>query len=170
MLQIGTRVSELQDIACDINELGKTNGIMLCPQWIPRVDDQLADDLSRFGDCNNSSVSDHAFHELDAKLGFHSFDRFASRYNTKCSIFNSRFLVPGTHGINGFDQQWRDEMNWLVPPPRLKLKCIKKLESEKVNGTLLIPVWNSTPYWPELHDKKGSYKAFIKEVIPLLSK
>ena len=78
--------------------------------------------------------------------------------------------MPGTHGINGFDQQWRNEINWLVPTPRLILKCIKKLESEKANGTLVIPVWISAPYWPELLDKNGSYKTFIKEVIPLPSR
>ena len=170
VLQIGSRISELQDIACDVNELCENNDIILCPEWIPRGDNQLADDLSRFGDCDDWSVSDHVFQELDAKWGLHTFDRFASPYNTKCSRFNSRFWVPGTHGINGLDQQWRNEMNWLVPPPRLILKCIKKLESEKANGTLVIPVWISAPYWPELLDKNGSYKAFIKEVIPLPSR
>lgn len=170
VLQIGSRISELQEIACDINELCETNDITICPEWIPRGDNQLADDLSRFGDCDDWSVSDHVFNELDTKWGFHTFDRFASTYNTKCSRFNSRFWVPGTQGINGLDQQWRDEINWLVPPPRLILNCIKKLELEKANGTLIIPVWKSAPYWPELYDKNGSFKVFITEVIPLPSR
>ena len=101
VLQIRSRISELQDIACDINELCETNGISLYPEWIQRGDNQLADDLSKFGDCDDWSVSYHIFHELDAMWGFHTFGRFASPYNMKCSRFNTRFWVPGTHEING---------------------------------------------------------------------
>ena len=130
----------------------------------------MADDLSRFGDCDDWSVSDSVFHDLDAKWGLHTFDRFASNYNTKCCNFNSRFWVPGTQGIYGLDQQWSDEINWLVPPPRLILNCIKKLEYESANGTLIIPVWKSAPYWPELYDTNGQFKFFIREVIVLPSR
>ena len=49
---------------------------------MPRMDykkgRQMADDLNRFGDSENWSVSDHVFHDLDAKWGFHTFDRFDS--------------------------------------------------------------------------------------------
>ena len=93
VLQIGSRISELQEIACDINELCETNGITLCPEWIPRADNQMADDLSRFGDCDDWSVSDSVFHDLDAKWGLHTFDRFASNYKTKCCNFKDRRCV-----------------------------------------------------------------------------
>ena len=75
VLQIGSRISELQEIACDINELCEKNGITVYPEWIPSADNQMADDLSRFGDCNDWSVSDSVFHDLDAKWGYiHSMD------------------------------------------------------------------------------------------------
>ena len=65
----------------------------------------MADDLSRCGDCDDWSVNDQVFKELDMKWGPQTMDRFASQYNTKCKRFNSRFWVPGTQGINGLDQQ-----------------------------------------------------------------
>ncbi|MCG7875782.1 MAG: reverse transcriptase domain-containing protein [Candidatus Thiodiazotropha endolucinida] len=167
VLQIGSRKTDLQEIACDVNDMCEKYEMKICPEWIPRSQNEVADDLSRWGDCEDWSISDQIFTDLNLKWGPHTFDRFASQYNSKCMKFNSRFWVPGTQGINGLDQFWGGENNWIVPPPRLILDSVRKIENESANCTLIIPVWRSATYWPELLDKNCSFKSFVNDFIIL---
>lgn len=169
ILQIGSRKKDLQKIATDINQVCEQHNIELYTEWIPRDQNQEADDLSRCGDSDDWSVSNEVFAELNLKWGPHTVDRFASTHNAKLKRFNSRFWVPGTEAVNSLDQNWSGETNWVVPPPRLILKCIRKIECEKANGTIIVPFWQSAPYWTELHDINGSYKKFVADSILLPS-
>ena len=45
---------------------------------------------------------------------------------------------------------WGLDNNWLVPPPKIVLKVCKKLQHDRAKGTLVVPVWRSSPYWPIL--------------------
>ena len=163
VLQIGSSKNDLQNISCDVNDICELHDIKISPEWIPRDQNQKADDLSRYGDCDDWSVSDEVFSRLNIEWGPHTIDRFACMYNTKCQRFNSRFWVPGTEAVNSLDQNWSDETNWIVPPPVLILKCIRKIELEKASGTMIVPLWKSAPYWPDLHADDGFLKRFIAE-------
>ena len=77
----------------------------------PRDQNQKADVLSRYGDCDIWSVSDEVFSRLNIEWGPHTIDRFACIYNTKCQRFNSKFWVPGTEAVNSLDQNWSGETN-----------------------------------------------------------
>ena len=57
----------------------------MCPEWIPRYENQEADDLSRCGDSDSDDwyVSNDFFSELNLKWGAHTINRFASMYNAK---------------------------------------------------------------------------------------
>ena len=66
--------------------------------------------------------------------------------------------MPGTEAVNSLDQNWSGETNWIVPPPVLFLKCIRKIEIEKASGTLIVPLWKSAPYLPDLHADDGFLK------------
>ena len=167
VLQIGSTKNDLQCIACDVNDVCERHGIKMSLEWIPRDQNQNADDLSRYGDCDDWSVSDHVFSELNLKWGPHTIDRFACTYNTKCRRFNSRFWVPGTEAVNSLHQNWSGEINWIVPPPVHILKCLRKIELEKASGTIVIPVWKSAPYWPELFASDGTIKRFITDFVLL---
>jgi hypothetical protein len=59
--------------------------------------------------------------------------------------------IPGTTGINAFDQHWGQENNWIVPPPSVAQICIQKMKQETANGTIIIPYWKSAPYWPLIY-------------------
>ena len=58
-------------------------------------------------------------------------------------------------------QKWANETNWWVPPPKLVSNTIDKLVVEKARGTLIIPYWQSAPFWPIVWDG-ASFKEFIK--------
>ena len=127
ILEIGSRKDDLQKIACDINQACEQHNMEICPVWIPRGQNQEADTLNRCGDSDDWSVSNSVFSKLNLKWGPYTIDRFASMYNTELRRFNLRILVPGTEAINSLDQNWSGEMNWMVPPPRFILKCIRKI-------------------------------------------
>ena len=45
---------------------------------------------------------------------------------------------------------------------KLIAKCVNKIVSEKASGTLIIPVWESAPFWP-LISKNSVFRDFVKD-------
>ncbi|XP_053400643.1 uncharacterized protein LOC128557357 [Mercenaria mercenaria] len=163
VLRIGSNKPYLQDVSLKVNEFCSENNISLFPRWLPRADNSEADYLSRCSDSDDWSILDSIFRALDEKWGPHSVDRFACHYNAKCSNFNSRYWCPGTTGVDAFKQIWSEENNWIVPPPRLTLKCIRKILADRCHCTVVVPQWKSAPYWPELFPG-GSQLYLLKTV------
>ena len=126
--------------------------------------------MSTCCDSDDWYVSNEVFSKLNLKLGPQTKDRFASMHNAKLRRFNSSLWLPGTEAVDSLNQNWSGEVNWLVPPPRLILKCTGKIEYEKANGTIIVPLWQSVPYWTELHDNICLYKTFITDSFLLPSK
>ncbi|VDI14245.1 Hypothetical predicted protein [Mytilus galloprovincialis] len=147
----GSRKGDLQLIAIKIANVCKLNNIVLLPQWVPRDENVKADQISKSVDCDDWGIDQEVYSVLDNLWGPHTVDRFASDYNTKCLVFNSKHWCPNTSGINAFDQDWKSEINWIVPPPSLVSKCIQKMKQEKSIGTLIVPYWRSAPFWPILN-------------------
>jgi hypothetical protein len=71
-----------------------------------------------------NKVDEDVFTKLNNVWGPHTIDRFASDYNTKCKVFNSKYWRPGTTGINAFDQHWGQENNWTVSLPSVRMCTI----------------------------------------------
>ena len=171
ILHAGSRVGELQRLSVSVNDICDRNRITFSSVWIPRDENTLADHLSRCQDCDDWYISTKYFEILDRKWGPHTVDRFSTHYNNRCKRFNSRWWVPGTEAVDCFDQCWSGEINWIVPPPRLIIHCIRKLEADKACCTSVVPKWQFAPFWPFITDLNGHYKSFIKEVdtLPLSS-
>ena len=125
----GTKREDLQGIALQVNEFCIKNDICIYPEWIPRDQNQMADHLSRSKDCDDWSISKYWFYYLDSIWGKHTVDRFSTHYNNHCRHFNSKWWVPGPEGINAFNQSWKNDNNWLVPPPNCIIECINKIET-----------------------------------------
>lgn len=123
----------------------------------------MADLYSKSGDGDDWGIKLSVFKYFDNTWGPFSVDRFASTYNAKCEIFNSRWWCPGTAGIDGLLQVWGGVNNWLVSPPRLVPKVINKMLDERVRGTLIVPYWPSAPFWPVLAPLGGTFASFIQE-------
>ena len=99
---------------------------------------------------NDWGISEATFRWLDSRWGPHSIDRFAASYNAKVARFNAKFWMPGVEAVDAFAQTWTGENNWLVPPPSLALKVLRKLEVDRACGTLIVPLWRSAIFWPVL--------------------
>ena len=164
---MGSSKPWLQTLALDIFQLCLSNGIVLEAQWIPRSLNEEADLLSRFIDRDDWSVNPSVFRVIDAKWGRHTIDQFAAYYNAQLPKFNSKFACPGCNGVDALAQDWSGENNWICPPIGLIVPSIRKLKSCSGYGTLIVPQWNSSYFWPFLHDGASGFKPFVKEVFVL---
>ena len=55
-------------------------------------------------------------------------------------------------------------MNRWIPPPKSIFQCINKIVTEKSCGTLVVPVWHSTPYWLVICLKyENIFRSFVRE-------
>ena len=88
---------------------------------------------------------------------------FANERNHRVRRFNSRFHCKTTEGVDAFAWSWETENNLLVPPVSEIIRTIRKLECEKVRGTLVLPFWKSAAFWPFLLAGPGIFKYFIND-------
>ena len=168
IIKSGSRKPDLQHIALNIHDVCKKEGINIQPEWIKRMDNVKADALSRTKDSDDWQIHVKIFNQLDAVWGPHTIDRFATNLTRHCTRFNSRFWCPGTEGVDAVSNNWSGECNWIVPPPRLILRALKKMQKEKAKGTMIIPQWRSSPFWSELVSEYGNFRDFVKcsEILP----
>ena len=164
ILTTGSNVEILHKLSLEIHDICDKQNISFIVEWIPREENTKADYLSRCLDSDDWTISDEIFNLLNRKWGPYTIDRFASNYNNKCIRFNSRWWVPGTEAVDSFKQEWSREINWIVPPPKCIIQCIKKLENEKSKATLIIPKWESATFWSFIIQGNGSYRDFIKDI------
>ena len=118
--------------------------------WIPRSLNEYADTISRIVDFDDWSLNPCIFSLLDASWGPHTVDCFASPYNSQLARFHSRFWSPGTEAVDTFTVDWGKEVNWWIPPLHLVCRTIHHAANCKAKGTLVVPAWDSAPFWPIL--------------------
>lgn len=167
ILASGSNVRSLHDICLAIHDWCIKYEVSLSATWIPRKQNVHADYLSRCHDCDDWSIRQSIFEYLNQKWGPYTVDRFATHYNAKCLRFNSRYWVPGTEAVDSFTQCWRGERNWVVPPPSCIMKSIKKMKYDRCCGTIVVPKWESAPFWSMIINRKGEYCDFVKDVFEL---
>ena len=146
----GSMNPTLAKIALLIYQITKEYNIRLSLSWIPREENQEADDFSRIIDYDDYGVQEMWFRYITQSLGDVTIDRFADHNNTKCVRFNSRFYCKQAEAVDAFTQPWAQDINWLVPPLYLVARTIRYLEMEKAKGILVVPLWVSAHFWPVL--------------------
>ena len=163
IVQVGSMVKELHDIALDVFLLTSQRHIHLDLNWLPREQNSQADFVSKMIDFDDYCVNDEIFRHLEDLWGPHSVDRFACSYNSKLPRFNSRFLQPGTEAVDAFSQDWSSENNWFGPPTVLIGRSLSHLRDCKAIGTLIVPMWKSAQFWPLLCDDGIHLNSFVRE-------
>ena len=107
------------------------------------------------------------FQWLDRIWGPHTIDRFASPRNTQLDRFNSTFYSPGAKAVDAFTCSWAEDNNWWVPPVHLVPRVIRHVQNTKSQGTLVIPKWLSSPFWPLLFPDGSGPAEFVAAWIKL---
>ena len=52
--------------------------------------------------------------------------------------------------MDTFTRSWDFCNNWVCPPPHLVPRTLKHMRSRCPQGTLIVPLWGSAPFWPIL--------------------
>ena len=167
IINAGSRVSELQTIVLEIFNLAFRYQIKLEPEWIPRGENELADYYSRLVDYDDWAINPAVFWVLDSLWGLHTIDRFANSRNAQLPRFNSRYWNPCTEAVDAFTVNWSGENNWWCPPVCLIPRVIQHASVCRVVGTLIVPHWVSSPFWPILCPTGTKFAYMVKEVVQL---
>ena len=108
---------DLNNVALDIYALCIQHGIHLSVDWVPRNQNQLADDLSKLPDWDDWGIHTRIFRLLNSTYGPFTIDVYASNVTKKLPRFYSKYWCGGTLGVDGLAFDWGGEVCWWVPPP-----------------------------------------------------
>ena len=163
ILSVGSRKADLHNEAVSIYKLCRVFDIRLTVEWISRDFNVIADELSRVEDANDYMLDRSCFSRLDRLWGPHTVDRFASEKTAQVARFCSRFLNPGCEAADAFTVSWAGDNNWLFPPPFLVPRVLRHMAVGEEAGTLLVPEWQSAPWWPLLVTRRGTWRKFVTD-------
>ena len=162
ILSVGSSKKHLQSLAVDVFKHCVKFNINLQPNWVPRDMNQISDFYSKYNDTDNWSIDDNSFYTLSKRFGPFSIDRFADNNNKKTERFNSKFYCPNTESVNCFTNDWKGENNFLCPPISLIGSTIRHLKICRASGTLVVPVWPSSYFWPIIYPNGYNIATFVK--------
>jgi len=114
------------------------------------------------------SVSPHSFRFLELKWGPHSIDRFADEHSHLLPRFDSMFWNPFCEAMDAFTRSWDLDNNWVCPPPHLVSRTLRHMRSCCAQGTLIVPLWRSAPFWPLLTTNGSHLAHFVEDWVDLL--
>ncbi len=158
----GSPKTELQEMARQIYFSCKKHDIKLDIYWVPREENEIADELSKHVDYDDWTTSNKFFSELNTDWGPYTIDRFANSKNAKTRRYNSLSWNPGCEAVDAFSQDWSGENNWLVPPVFLISRAIRHARDCRAEGSLIVPLWESAPFWPLLRGGTDRYRDFVQ--------
>ena len=167
ILEVGSRKFDLQCEVVNVFNLMLKYQIHIEPSWIPREQNEYADYLSRIVDYDDWQLNPIIFSALDSMFGPHTVDRFANSHNTHLLRFNSRFWNPGSEAVDAFTVDWAGENNWLCPPIGLIPRVLRHMQCCKAEGTLVVPLWKSSPFWPILCPDGANFAWFVVGCVEL---
>lgn len=150
IVQKGSMKNNLQDLAMNIFQICLEYKIGIEIEWIPRELNEQADYLSRIVDFDDWGIVKTVFDDLSREWGPYDIDLFACDYNAKVDKFCSRYWNPFTYAVDAFTINWTGLNAWIVPPFYLIPRVLENLNECKGYGTLVVPLWESSAFWPIL--------------------
>lgn len=149
---------ELSRLAEDIWTIAERSGLRLQTRHLPGINNVEADQLSRRFPKFEWKLNPRLFQYLNCVWGPHTIDRFSSALTSQLPRFNSRYLEPGTSGVDALAQlNWSEHNNWVNPPFRLIPEVLRIIKEQKAEATLIAPLWPAQPWFPELKRLSKTY-------------
>jgi ribonuclease HI len=151
--QGGTTSKVLSTIAESLWKLCLNRNIHLKADHVPGVMNSIADRASRMEkDRFDWKLHPEIFNALNKIWGPHQIDLFASRHNTQLQRFYAWTPDPEAEAIDAFQQKWSKLNTWANPPWVLIPRILSKVIREKATMTILVPWWESAPWFPLIMD------------------
>ena len=163
ILRKGSSKLDLNFLALEIFGYSLKLGLEICPLWIPREENQLADELSKMCDSDSWGIDNETFEYVQANFGRFTYDRFADHVNKRTENFDAKFFCPGVTEVNTFATDWSGHFNWVCPPISQVGRALRHFKVCKATGVLCVPEWRSAYFWPLLIEGNGTvFKSFVK--------
>ena len=96
------------------------------------------------------ALKDHIFNKLKIKLGQPTIDLFTSRGNNKVKRFYSFYPDPLASGVDAFSFDWSQDIIYAFPPFSLIPRVLQKIENEKTEGILIVPIFVNQSWFTSL--------------------
>jgi len=137
----------INKLARDLFWFGLVNGMTLSVEWVPREDNDFADELSKLLIPDDWRLAPKFFNLLEARWGPHTADFFASSDNAQCKKFYSLHWCRETARVNAFGFPWSGESCWINAPYMDIGRVWRALREQQVVATALFPMWESSTWW-----------------------
>ena len=168
ILQRGSRVDQIQQLAMDITVTQIRYDIRIIPVWQRRSTLllRIADDGSKSDNTDEWGLSDTHYKFICDKFDIHpSFDLMATSSNTKCEYFYSKLPDAAASGVNVFLQNLSPAVTYFACPPVKSIIPLmhKLLDQPGLTCLLVVPFWPSASFWALFVDL-GRFRPFIKKM------
>ena len=170
-----SRSAELMPLCRGIQALLRAMRVSWVATYIRSADNVEADRLSRVTDPTDWTVTPAFWQEVLLRFGPMDVDRCSTVSNALCLRFNSRDGALASLG-DCLLQSWVGATSWVNPPWALIPRLIAKVVSERAPAVLLLPHWESAPWWPlvvhhssilwEVSDLPSSFVVTTNPVVP----
>ncbi|XP_050316059.1 uncharacterized protein LOC126750472 isoform X1 [Anthonomus grandis grandis] len=124
----------------------ETRNIFLVASYVNTKDNVHADKESR-STYTEYELSNHAFQKICQYFGKPTIDLFASQLNAKCTRYISWKPDPSSITVDAFTVSWEGQFFYAFPPFSLVLKCLQKIIAEGAQGIVVVPRWNTQPWY-----------------------
>ncbi len=121
--------------------------IRIVIEWVPREENAIADEISKWLIPDDSSISRDYFDMLDYRWGPQSCDLFSFNDSNLCFKFYSLRWCRGTSGVSCFGFNWSIDNCWIHPSFRTMGKVWRKLKMHGSKATIIVPLWTSATWW-----------------------
>lgn len=140
---------KFNSLAKEIWQWAEQRNIFLFASYIPSSENVEADLLSRLSnDDTEWELAPYAFQQIKDRYATINIDLFATRKNSKCINFCSRFPDSEAMGIDAFTINWSSFKFYAFPPFALILKVLVKIKQEEAEGLVVVPNWPNQPWYP----------------------
>ena len=178
----GTKSPACNDITSEIWSWCIENKTWLTAAHIPGVQNTDADRESRiFNERTEWQLNPAVFSQIQTLWITSETDLFATRANRQLAMFASWKPDPEATYIDAFTFDSSKHKFYCFLPFSLISRCLRKVEMDQAEGTLIAPIWPTQVWWPQmlrllirypvaLPQEKSLLKLRNKKVHPLHAK
>lgn len=145
----GVKFPHLSELARKIWQWCETKKIWITASYIASKENVHADAASRVTNLDTEwELADKYFKQITEKYGSFTVDLFASRINSKCKRFCSRYPDPEASIVDSFTISWTREQFYAFPPFAVILPTLRKIISDEATGIVVVPNWPTQVWFP----------------------
>jgi len=116
-------------------------------RWVRREEIQDADDLSKFVDTMDFSLTPDCLAYVLRTFGPVNVDAFAAPHNTVCPRFFALFDSDKVETVDALGQDWSQDVMFVLPDFHKIDLILDHIERDDAVVVLIVPVWRSKGWW-----------------------